>query len=101
MPRVTLRNRRASGQPMVRWIYQRHLETLLYGRTEGSSGPIWKILSSTGLGPTALLINKAAVATGHITQPEFDVLITRLVESPHSSPASSFTVPFTHLSPFL
>ena len=75
IPRVTLRNRRASGQPMVRWIYQRHLETLLYGRTEGSSGPIWKILSSTGLGPTALLINKAAVATGHIMQPEFDVLM--------------------------
>ena len=75
MPCVTLRNRRAGGQPMVRWLYQRHLEMILYGRTEGSSGPIWKILSSTGMGVTALAINKAAVSAGHLTQTEFDTLM--------------------------
>jgi len=75
MPCVTLRNRRAGGQPMVRFLYQRHLEMILYGRTEGSSGPIWKILSSTGMGATALAVNKAAVAAGQVTQPEFDTLM--------------------------
>ena len=28
--------------------------SLLYGRTEGSSGPIWKLLNASGLGATAL-----------------------------------------------
>ena len=60
---------------MVRFVYQRHLEMILYGRTEGSSGPIWKILSSTGMGATALAVNKAAVAAGQVTQPEFDTLM--------------------------
>jgi hypothetical protein len=31
---------------LVRWVYQRHLETVLYGRSDGSSGPIWKVMNA-------------------------------------------------------
>ena len=58
---VSLVDRRAAGNRIVRFVYQRHLETVLYGRTEGSTGPIWKILNATGMGTTALAVNKAAV----------------------------------------
>ena len=56
LPRLQLRDRRAAGQPMLHWVFQRHLESTLYGRGAdgGTSGAIWKILNSTGLGSTAL-----------------------------------------------
>ena len=52
LPRLQLRDRRAAGQPMLHWVFQRHLESTLYGRGAdgGMSGAIWKILNSTGLG---------------------------------------------------
>ena len=75
MPCVTLRDRRAGGQPMVRFIYQRHLETVLYGRVEGSSGPIWKLLNSSGMGATAFAVNKQAVSSSMLTQSEFTDLM--------------------------
>jgi len=68
MPCVTLRDRRAGGQPPIRFVFQRHLETVLYGRSEGSSGPIWKLLNATGLGSTALQVNKKAVSDSILVQ---------------------------------
>ena len=35
MPVVSLTDRRAAGNRLVRWVYQRHLETVLYGRSDG------------------------------------------------------------------
>ena len=81
MPCVSLHDRRAGGHPLVRFIFQRHLETVLYGRTEGSTGPIWKILNTSGLGATALSVNKAAVASSILTQPEYDALIATFKEA--------------------
>jgi hypothetical protein len=76
MPCVTLRDRRAGGQPPLRFVFQRHLETVLYGRSEGSSGPIWKLLNSTGLGSTALQVNKQAVSSSTLVQGEYDQLMS-------------------------
>ena len=45
MPVVSLTDRRAAGNRLVRFVFQRHLETVLYGRSEGSSGPIWKVMN--------------------------------------------------------
>ena len=58
LPCVTLRDRRAGGQPLVRFLYQRHLETVL---DRWLVGPDLKLLSRSGLGATALAVNKAAV----------------------------------------
>ena len=75
MPCVNLRDRRAGGQPIVRFLFQRHLESVLYGRSEGSSGPIWKLLNATGMGATALQVSKVSVTNTLLTQPEFDRLL--------------------------
>ena len=61
--------------------FQRHLEAILYGRIEGSSGPIWKVMNQAGIGSTTLQVNKASVTDGLITQPEFDALMTTFKES--------------------
>ena len=37
MPVISLTHRRAAGNRLVRFVLQRHLETVLYGRSEGSS----------------------------------------------------------------
>ena len=75
MPCVTLRDRRAGGNPLVKFVFQRHLESVLYGRTEGSSGPIWKMLNATGMGTTALPVSKASVVDELISQAEYDHLM--------------------------
>ena len=75
MPCVTLRDRRAGGRPLVRFVFQRHLESVLYGRAEGSSGPIWKLLNATGMGATALQVSKVSVTKELLTQPEFEQLM--------------------------
>ena len=74
LPRLQLRDRRAAGQPMLHWVFQRHLESTLYGRGAdgGTSGAIWKILNSTGLGSTALQVNGAAIQMGQVTQQEYN-----------------------------
>ena len=64
MPCIRLPNRRAAGAPMLAWVCQRHLEILLFNRVDGgSSGAIWKALSATGMGSTALCCAKQAVET--------------------------------------
>jgi hypothetical protein len=72
---MTLPDRRAAGNPMLRFCFQRQLEHVLYGRSEGSSGPIWKLMNGAGLGASALQVNKAAVTRGILTQAEFDKLM--------------------------
>jgi hypothetical protein len=75
MPCVTLIDRRAGGQPLVKFCFQRHLEAVLYGRADGSSGPIWKLLNATGMGATALQVSKLSVTNSLLTQSEFDQLL--------------------------
>ena len=75
MPCVTLRDRRAGGQPLVRFCFQRHLESVLYGRVDGSSGPIWKLLNATGMGATALQVSKVSVTNSLLTHAEQDQLL--------------------------
>ena len=58
IPVVSLTDRRAAGNRLVRFVFQRHLETVLYGRSEGSSGPIWKVMNTAGIGSTTLVVNK-------------------------------------------
>ena len=64
MPVVSMTDRRAAGNRVVRFVFQRHLETVLYGRSDGSSGPIWKVMNAAGIGATTMPINKAAVIDG-------------------------------------
>ena len=75
MPVVSLTDRRAAGNRIVRFVFQRHLETVLYGRSEGSSGPIWKVMNAAGIGSTTMAINKAAVTAGTITEAEYAALM--------------------------
>ena len=75
MPVVSLIDRRAAGNRLVRFVFQRHLETVLYGRSEGSSGPIWKVMNAAGIGSTTLVVNKAAVTSGTITEAEYTALM--------------------------
>jgi hypothetical protein len=75
MPVVSLTDRRAAGNRLVRFVFQRHLETVLYGRSDGSSGPIWKVMNAAGIGSTTMTINKAAVTAGTITEAEFKAIM--------------------------
>ena len=75
MPVVSLIDRRAAGNRLVRFVFQRHLETVLYGRSEGSSGPIWKVMNAAGIGSTTMTVNKAAVTSGTITEAEYTALM--------------------------
>ena len=72
---ITLPDRRAAGHPLLKFCFQRQLEHVLYGRSDGSSGPIWKLMNSTGLGSSALQVNKAAVAGRILAQAEFDLIM--------------------------
>ena len=77
MPCIRLPNRRAAGAPMLAWVCQRHLEILLFNRVDGgSSGAIWKALSATGMGSTALCCAKQAVSDGYLLQSEFDQIMS-------------------------
>ena len=83
-PCVSLLNRRGGGAPrMLRWIFQRHLEILLFNRGEmgGSSGAIWKALSQAGLESTSLCCAKKAVAEGLLTEEEFAQIMQVFKES--------------------
>ena len=77
--RLQLRDRRAAGNPILFWVYQRQLENVLYNRTAdgGTTGAIWKILNATGLGSTALGVSGSAVALGQVTQAEYNEIIQR------------------------
>ena len=75
MPVISLTDRRAAGNRLVRFVFQRHLETVLYGRSDGSSGPIWKVMNTAGIGSTTMAINKAAVTSGVITEDEFQAVM--------------------------
>ena len=76
---VSLVDRRAAGNRIVRFVYQRHLEAVLYGRIEGSSGPIWKLMSQTGMSSTTLAVSKQSVIGNIFT----GVDAVRAQRSPH------------------
>jgi len=78
---VSLIDRRAAGNRVVRFVYQRHLEAVLYGRSEGSSGPIWKLLNQTGMSTTTLAVSKQSVTAGTITEAEYNALMTEFKTS--------------------
>lgn len=69
LPRLQLRERRAAGSRPLFWVFQRHLECILYNREAdgGSSGAIWKLMNQCGLGSTALKVNPGAVTSKQIT----------------------------------
>ena len=76
MPCIHLANRRAAGSPVLAWVCQRHLEILLFNRTDGgSSGAIWKALSQSGLGSTSLCCAKQAVTDRIVLPAEFDQIM--------------------------
>eukprot|EP00966_Prymnesium_polylepis_P317562 7336451-Prymnesium_polylepis.1 len=54
---ISLIDRRAAGNRVVRFVYQRHLEEVLYGRIEGSSGPIWELMNQSGISSTTLAVS--------------------------------------------
>ena len=75
MPRLQVRDRRSAAKPRLFWIFQRHLERVLYNRESGSTGPIWKLLSENGMGRTSFQVNKSAVETGLLSQGEHDAIL--------------------------
>ena len=70
---ISLRNRRAAGHPLLRFLFQRDVEAALWGRT--SSGPLWKVLNQSGLGATALQVGKATVAEGVVLPAEAEQIM--------------------------
>ena len=86
MPKVLLSERRAAGNRQLSWVFQRHLECVLYNRSldSGSSGAVWKLLNSIGMGSTALQVDAKAVSEGHVLQTELDQLM-RLYRSVSSN----------------
>ena len=77
-PCITMLNRRGGGAPIIlRWVFQRSLEILLFRRTDGgSTGAIWKALNNTGLQSTSLLCDRKAVNNNVILDPELQELMT-------------------------
>ena len=74
VPCITLPNRRAAGNPVLRFLFQRDVECVLWGRT--TSGPIYKVLNTSGLDATALQVSKANVTAGLLLQAESDQIMT-------------------------
>ena len=76
-PCVTLLNRRGGGAPvLLRWVFQRSLEVLLFRRTDGgSTGAIWKALNNTGLQSTSLLCDRKAVNNDVLLDPELQQIM--------------------------
>ena len=78
MPRMIMRdrrNQRNSARP-VHWVFQRHLEMILYNRWDGgTSGAVYKLLHATGLNRTSFNIGKAQVQAKEVTQGEFSELV--------------------------
>ena len=77
VPRFTLPDGRSARQAQVTWVPQRYLEMLLFFRSTdgGSSGAVNKLLNKVGLGPTAWVINAAAVTNAEISQAHADFVI--------------------------
>ena len=73
MPRLQVANRAAAGNRLVHYIFQRHLEMLLFKRDAdgGSSGPIWKYLNMMGMGSSTLHVSASAVQMNQLTKEEY------------------------------
>ena len=81
LPVITLTDRRAAGNRLVRFVFQRHLEAVLFGRLEGSSGPIWKLMNRAGIGSTALSVTQKSVWSDLITNEEYASIMHVFKES--------------------
>ena len=76
MPRLSLRERRPGHPTMLRWVMQRHVENVLFARSDGgSTGAVWKLLNQTGLGRTSLIVNKSAANQGIVTTKEMEEVL--------------------------
>mgnify|MGYP007096131678 CR=1 FL=1 len=78
---ISLIDRRAAGNRVVRFVFQRHLEAVLYGRIEGSSGPIWKLMNQTGMSSTTLSVSKQSVTANTITDAEYTAIMAEFRSS--------------------
>ena len=78
---ISLIDRRAAGNRVVRFVFQRHLEAVLYGRIEGSSGPIWKLMNQTGMSSTTLSVSKQSVTANTITDSEYNAIMAEFRSS--------------------
>ena len=86
LPRLTLRERRAGHPTMLHWVMQRHVEVVLYGRTDGgSTGAIWKLLNTTGLGRTSLIANASSVNMGIMKKEEQNEILDLFRQTSHRS----------------
>ena len=77
LPVIDLRDRRnARGHPpLIRWVYQKHLEIILFN-SYGESGAVWKLLHQASLGRTTLTCGRAAVNGGMISDEELRAILT-------------------------
>ena len=77
LPCVQMRDRRAAGDRLISWIFQRDLEKVLYHRENdgGTSGAIWKLLNEMAMGATPLGVNKEAVDDEYVTEEELKAVL--------------------------
>ena len=81
LPVVSVRDRRSNGNaPLIRWVYQKHLEIVLFN-TYGQNSSVWKLLHQASLGRTTLSCDRAAVNAGLLTDAEFGALLTIFKEA--------------------
>ena len=81
LPVVDMRDRRSNGNPpLVRWVYQKHLEIVLFN-TYGQNSAVWKLLHQASLGRTTLTCDRAAVNASLLTDGEFAALLTIFKEA--------------------
>ena len=75
LPVIDLRDRRnAAHPPLVRWVYQKHLEIILFN-SYGESGAVWKLLNQASLGRTTLACNRAAVNCNVMSDAELKAIL--------------------------
>lgn len=76
LPVIDLRDRRNAGHhpPLIRWIFQKHLEIILFN-SYGESGAVWKLLHQASLGRTTLACDRAAVNGDVISDAELKAIL--------------------------
>ena len=66
LPVIDLRDRRnAAHPPLVRWVYQKHLEIILFN-SYGESGAVWKLLNQASLGRIARPLRRRVVLHSYL-----------------------------------
>ena len=76
MPVIQLRDRRNAGHPpLIRWVFQKHLEICLFS-TNGQNSAVWKLLNQASLGRTTLSCDRAAVANRLLSDAELAAILS-------------------------